>query len=411
MNTNLLKEYARLAVRSGVNLQKGQELKLLISVEQVELARLIVEEAYAAGAAEVSVQWQDDTIDRMAYQHVEPERLGEVKSWQIARLEREVEVLPAVIHVTSTDPEKFKGIDPAILTQVVSSRHLASKKYKDAMDNKYQWTVLAAPSKAWARKVFPDLSEDYAMRKLWELIFAAVYLDENNDVIEVWNERNRAFIKRSEALNSMQLKTLHLSNSLGTNFSIGLLKESLWMAGGELSLQDIYYNPNLPTEECFTTPDYRSAEGVVYASMPWSVRGSMVEKFWIRFEAGKAVSWGAETGEDVLTELIATDKGSAYLGELALVPKSSPINRSGILFYNTLFDENAACHLALGEAYSSNVLGYESKSKAELYDMGVNESAIHEDFMIGTSDMKITGVGYDGREHLIMEDGEWAFEV
>lgn len=411
MNQNLLKEYARLAVRSGVNLQKDQELKLFISVEQQELAQLIVAEAYAAGAAEVSVEWQDDRIERLAYDHVAAERLSTVKAWQMARLEREADVLPASIHVVSTDPEKFAGLDPALLMQVKRARYLSTKKFKEQMDNKYQWTVLAAPSKAWARRVFPELSESEAIDKLWALIFAAVYLDEGSDSVAVWEERNHQFIKRSSALNALQLKELHLSNDLGTDFKIGLLRESIWLAGGEMSLQNIFYNANLPTEECFTTPDYRTADGIVFASMPLSVRGALIDRFWIRFAAGRAVDWGAEVGDDVLRELLATDEGAAYLGELALVPASSPIKRSGILFYNTLFDENAACHLALGEAYTSNVKGYETLSKAELHAMGVNESAIHEDFMIGTDDLRITGIGCDGREHLIMEAGEWAFEV
>lgn len=411
MNQELLKEYARFAVKSGVNLQEGQELKLFISVEQAELARLIVAEAYAAGAAEVSVEWRDDSIERMAYENVSAERLSEVKEWQKSRLIREVEVLPAVIHVDSSDPEKLKGIDPALLMQVVSSRHQVMKPYKDQMDNKYQWTVIAAPSKAWAQKVFPALAVEEAVDKLWELIFSAVYLKEAEDVNATWEERNANFLKRSAALNAMKLKELQLSNSLGTDLSIGLLPGSIWAAGGELSLQDIYYNPNLPTEECFTTPDYRTANGIVYASLPLSVRGALVEDFWIRFSAGKAVDCGARSGEDILRELLATDAGASYLGEIALVPASSPIRQSGVLFYNTLFDENAACHLALGEAYTANVEGYKELSRAQLYEMGVNDSAIHEDFMIGTEDMKITAIGYDGQKHLIMENGEWAFAL
>lgn len=411
MKNSLLKEYARFAVKSGVNLQKGQELKLFISVEQAELARLIVAEAYAAGAAEVSVEWRDDSIERMAYENVSAERLSEVKEWQKSRLIREVEVLPAVIHVDSSDPEKLKGIDPALLMQVISSRHQVMKPYKDQMDNKYQWTVIAAPSKAWAQKVFPALAVEEAVDKLWELIFSAVYLKEGEDVNATWEERNANFLKRSAALNEMKLKELQLSNSLGTDLRIGLLPGSIWAAGGELSLQDIYYNPNLPTEECFTTPDYRTANGIVYASLPLSVRGALVEDFWIRFSEGKAIDCGARSGEDILRELLATDAGASYLGEIALVPASSPIRQSGVLFYNTLFDENAACHLALGEAYTANVEGYKELSRTQLYEMGVNDSAIHEDFMVGTEDMKITAIGYDGQKHLIMENGEWAFAI
>lgn len=411
MKNSLLKEYARFAVKSGVNLQKGQELKLFISVEQAELARLIVAEAYAAGAAEVSVEWRDDSIERMAYENVSAARLSEVKEWQKSRLIREVEVLPAVIHVDSSDPEKLKGIDPALLMQVISSRHQVMKPYKDQMDNKYQWTVIAAPSKAWAQKVFPALAVEEAVDKLWELIFSAVYLKEGEDVNATWEERNANFLKRSAALNEMKLKELQLSNSLGTDLRIGLLPGSIWAAGGELSLQDIYYNPNLPTEECFTTPDYRTANGIVYASLPLSVRGALVEDFWIRFSEGKAIDCGARSGEDILRELLATDAGASYLGEIALVPASSPIRQSGVLFYNTLFDENAACHLALGEAYTANVEGYKELSRTQLYEMGVNDSAIHEDFMIGTEDMKITAIGYNGQKHLIMENGEWAFAI
>lgn len=407
MNQNLLKEYARLAVRSGVNLQEGQELKLFISVELVDFAELLVLEAYAAGASEVQVLWQNDRLDRLAYEHVAPERLEKLKDWQIARLDYEVEAKPAQLHVSSTDPEKFKGIDPALLMRVKAYQHKQTKAQSEALDNQQQWCIIGAPSKAWATKVFPELPLDEAIERLWALLFESVYLKEGDDVLATWEARNERFLKRYTALNKLQLKELHLCNSMGTDFRIGLLPESLWLAGGEKSLQGIFFNPNLPTEECFTTPDRRTANGVVYASKPLSVRGALVDKFWIRFEDGRAVDCGAEVGEDVLRSLIAADEGAAYLGELALVPASSPINQSGILYFHTLYDENAACHLALGKAYTSNVAGYENLSPEQLSAMGVNESAIHEDFMIGTADMRITAIGYDGREHLIMDAGEF----
>ncbi len=407
MNQNLLKDYARLAVRCGVNLQKGQELKVFISVELADFAELIVKEAYAAGAAEVQMMWQNDKLDRLAYEYVEPSRLEKLKDWQIARLDYEVENKPAQLHVVSTDPEKFKGIDPALLMRVKAYQYKQTKTQRDALDNRYQWCVIGAPSKAWAAKVFPSLPVEEAIERLWALIFDSVYLKEGEEVLATWKNRNERFLRRYTALNELQLKELHLTNSLGTDFRIGLFSESLWLAGGEKSLEGIFFNANLPTEECFTTPDRKTASGIVYASKPLSVRGAMVDRFWIRFEKGRAVDCGAEVGEDVLRSLIATDEGSAYLGELALVPASSPINRSGILYFSTLYDENAACHLALGEAYTSNIRGYESMNPEELLAMGVNQSAIHEDFMIGTEDMRITAVGYDGREHLIMDQGEF----
>lgn len=411
MKTERLQAYARLAVRAGVNLQKGQELKLFIGVEQGELAALIVAEAYAAGAAEVSVEWRDERIDRLHYLNVAPERLGRPKDWEIARLERECALLPCQLYINSRDPEALKDVSPALLAAVRRERHLHTKRFKEEMENRYQWAVMAAASPAWAAKVFPDLPESEAVERLWAEIFSACYLEEGKDALALWAERNAQFRRRSAALNAMHLKSLHFRNARGSDLRVGLLDGSLWVAGGETIENGVFCNPNLPTEECFTTPDRGATEGVVYGSKPFALRGLLVEDFWIRFAGGRAVDCGAARGAEALRELIATDEGAAYLGEVALVPDSSPINRSGLLFFETLFDENAASHIALGQAYTANVRAYKDYTRAQLSQMGVNESAVHEDFMIGSADTDVDGVGFDGREYAIFRQGEWAFEV
>ena len=279
------------------------------------------------------------------------------------------------------------------------------------MENKYQWCIAAIPGAAWAKKVFPEESRNRAMEKLWEQILYTVRVTEDNDPVAAWEDHNRDLHARCDYLNSLGLSSREYKASNGTDFRVGLLENALFMGGAEelLGKEGLFYNPNMPSEEVFTSPKKGVADGIVYASKPLSYNGELIENFSVRFEGGKAVEVHAEKGEDLLREMIGMDEGAAYLGECALVPFESPINQTGVLFYNTLFDENAACHLALGHGFTNVIKGYENHTTKELYDMGINDSMIHVDFMIGTRDLSITGVTRDGKRVKLFENGTWAF--
>lgn len=276
------------------------------------------------------------------------------------------------------------------------------------MENEYQWTIVAAPSSKWAKKVFPGETKAKAMEKLWEAILYTARVDD--DPILAWQKHNENLQKHCDYLNSLGLVSLHYKSSNGTDFTVGMIDNALFMGGGETTATSkIYFNPNMPTEECFITPKKSVAEGIVYATKPLSYRGELIENFSIRFHEGKAIEVHAEKGEELLKQMIAMDENAAYLGECALVPFDSPISNSNILFFNTLFDENASCHLALGRGFSNCIRDYNQYSKEDFDKMGVNDSMIHVDFMIGNADLEITGTTKDGKEIAIFHQGNWAF--
>jgi len=408
MNKTRLRKYAKLIATVGVNVKKGQEVIVQAELDQPEFVKMVVDECYKAGAKKVSVEWSYQPLTASHVRYCTEKVLGEMEEWQLQKLERQVEVLPCRIYLMSEDPDGLNGINQKKYAKAMAKRGKLIKPIRNKMENKYQWCIAAVPGKAWAKKVFPGMRASQAIEKLWEAILDTSRV--NDDPEKAWQEHNENLLKRCEYLNSLGIKELIYKSANGTDFRVGLIPDALFCGGGENALgSGIYFNPNIPTEEVFTSPMKGEAEGIVYSSRALAYNGSLIENFWIRFEGGKAVEVGAEKGEEVLKELIAMDEGAAYLGECALVPYSSPIRESGLLFYNTLFDENAACHLALGRGFTNLLKNYESITEEEAHKMGINDSIVHEDFMIGTDDMSITAVTADGRTVAIFENGEWAF--
>lgn len=408
MNKTTLKKYAKLIVRVGVNLQEGQDVIINASMDQKELVTLIVEEAYLAKARKVKVDWNElPEIYKLMVKYESLETLSEVPNWSVEKLKYQVEKNPARIYVLSDDPDALKGIDQEKVAKMRMARHKVVKPYVDQMNNQYQWTIVAAPSEKWAKKVFPSLSKKEAINRLWDAILLTARV--NGDPIKNWENHNQDLLSRCNYLNSFDFDYLEYKASNGTDFKVWMLDKCQWLGGGETSLRGIYYNPNMPTEECFTTPIKGKADGVVYATKPLSYNGELIENFSFTFKDGKVVSFHAEKGEELLRHMLSMDDSASYLGECALVPFSSPVNETGILFYNTLFDENATCHLALGAGFSDCVKNYENYTKKDFDEMGINDSIIHVDFMIGTKDLNITGVTKDGQRVALFRNGTWAF--
>ena len=408
MNKTRLRKYANLIARCGVNVQKGQEVYISAELDQPEFVAMVVDECYKAGASKVTVDWSYQPLTKLNVRHCSKKVLGGMDKWQLERWEHQAEVLPCKIYLMSEDPDGLKGVNQKKFAGAMASRSKLIKPIRNKMENKYQWCIAAVPGKGWAKKVFPGERSSVAMEKLWEAILSTSRVDD--DPIEAWNKHNANLAARCEYLNSLGIKELKYKASNGTDFRVGLLPNAIFMAGGEETLgRGVYYNPNIPTEEVFTSPRKGDADGIVYSSKPLSYGGQLIDKFSIKFENGKITEVKAEKNEELLRELVNMDEGASFLGEVALVPYSSPINESGLLFYNTLFDENAVCHLAFGRGFTNVIKGYENYTEAELHEMGINDSITHEDFMIGTSDLSITAVCEDGKEIAIFKDGEWAF--
>lgn len=408
MKKSVLKKYAQLIVRTGANVQKGQDVIVMAEVDQELLVTYIVEDCYKQKAKHVEVRWNSDKLTRVIYKHESVKSLSYVPNWKIEREKEINRTLPCLIYIESSDPDALKGVDQAKTAQVGKNILPIFKPFRDERDNKYQWTIAGAASKAWAKKVFPNLPAKKAVEALWDAILKTSRFCD--DPVKAWMDHNYDLYKRTEYLNSLDLDYLHYESSNGTNFKVWLIKEAKFLAGGEEVLgTNVYYNPNIPTEECFTSPISGKAEGIVYSTKPLSYQGELIENFSIRFEKGKAVEVHAEKGEHLLKEMIAMDEGACKLGEVALVPYDSPINNTGLLFYSTLYDENAACHLALGLGFSNTIRNYEKYTKEEIHKMGINDSSIHVDFMIGSKDLNITGYTRDGKKVAIFKDGNWAF--
>lgn len=410
MQKTRLKKYAELIARTGVNVQKGQEVIVYAELDQPEFVKMVVDECYKAGASKVSVEWSYQPLVKSNVRYCKEKTLATLEDWQVQKLERQVEVLPCKIYLISDDPDGLNGINQKKYARAMAARSKIIKPIRNKMDNKYQWCIAAVPGVAWAKKVFPGVRASVAVEKLWEVILSTSRVTDNP--IREWEIHNETLAKRCKYLNSLNIKELCYKSSNGTDLRVGLIPDALFCAGGETALgSGNYFNPNIPSEETFTSPDRNDADGIVYSSMPLSYEGQLIDNFWLKFEKGKVIEVGAEKNEALLKEMISMDEGAAYLGECALVPYSSPIRESGILFYNTLFDENASCHLALGRGFTNLIKDYESFTTKELHDKGINDSIIHVDFMIGTKDMSITANTRDGKSVEIFKNGEWAFEV
>jgi len=408
MNKTRLRKYANLIARCGANVQKGQEVLINAELDQPEFVKMVVEECYRAGAKKVLVDWSYQPLTKLNVRYCSEKVLGGLDDWQIQKWEHQADVLPCKIYLMSEDPDGLAGVNQKKYAKAMASRSKLIKPIRNRMENKYQWCIAAVPGKGWAKKVFPGERTSVAIEKLWEAILSTSRVDD--DPIEAWRLHNEDLKNRCDYLNSLGIKELKYKASSGTDFRVGLLPGADFLAGGEYTLgSNIYFNPNIPSEEAFTSPRKGDADGVVYSSKPLSYGGQLIDNFMIKFEKGKVTEVKAEQNEELLREIIAMDDGAAYLGEVALVPYSSPIQKSGLLFYNTLFDENAACHLALGRGFTNVLRDYDKYTEAECHEMGINDSIVHEDFMIGTEDMSITAVCEDGKEIAIFKNGEWAF--
>ena len=407
MKKTVLRKYAQAIVRCGLNVQKGQEVMIFAGLDQPEFVQMVVEEAYKAKAKKVIVEWNYGPLTKVHYRYQSVKTLGAVEEWQKARQQHFVDVLPARLHLASADPDGMKGINMAKMAKARQLSYPILKPYTEQRDNKEQWCIAAVPGAAWAKKMFPNLSKNQAMEKLWEAILSAARITE--DPIAAWEEHNANLKARCDYLNGLKIRSLHFVAENGTDLTVGMMARGRFCGGGETSLQGIYFNPNIPSEECFISPKKGEAEGIVYSTKPLSYNGQLIENFSIRFEGGKAVEVHAEKNEELLKQLISMDEGAAYLGECALVPYNSPIQNSGLLFYNTLFDENAACHLALGKGFADTIQGFENRTLEECRKMGLNESMVHEDFMIGAEDLDIDAHTRDGKVVPIFRKGNWAF--
>lgn len=408
MTHELLAKYANLLVTTGIRPEAGQKVVLNASVRQAELVRLLTEECYKAGCIAVRVEWSDSATTKLHYSYQTEDQLATLEPWRVAKLEQDADDLVCRLYIDDSDPDALRGIDAKKMMAVRQRQYPIIKPIRDRSDNRDQWLIAAAASPEWAAKIFPELPVDEAVEKLWRAIFSACHLNETNDANAAWDEHNKTLTEKFTKLNDFAFTELHYQSANGTDFRCGLIPGARWLGGGEESDEGRFFNPNMPSEEVFTTPKRGIAEGHVVATKPLSYQGQLIDGFWMEFENGKAVKWDAAVGKDSLDSMLTADEGAAYIGELALVPVDSPISRSGVLFYNTLFDENASCHIAMGRGFSNLLPGYKDMSEAELLDMGCNVSMIHTDFMIGSDDMKITGTQADGTTVVVFEDGNWA---
>ena len=407
MQKTRLKQYARLIARMGCNVQKGQDVFLEAELDQPEFVAMVTDELYKAGARKVVVNFTYQPLTKLHVRHRSVKTLSTVDSYEEARLQYMAEHFPCRLYLVSEDPDGLKGVNLSKMAKGRQGQYPIIKPYRDKIEGKHQWCIAAVPGAAWAKKMFPNLSKRQAMEKLWEAILATSRVDE--DPIAAWENHNRDLKARCEYLNSLGIESLHYTASNGTDLTVGLIAEGVFCGGGETTQQGVFFNPNIPTEECFISPKRGVAEGIVYATKPLCYQGQLIENFYLRFEGGKAVEAKAEVNDALLQEMLNMDEGARYLGECALVPFNSPINETGLLFYNTLFDENACCHLAMGMGYIDTIQGYHDKTLEECRALGINDSMIHEDFMIGTADLSITAHCRDGREVAIFRDGTWAF--
>ena len=404
----LKRDYAELVVRSCMNIQKGQRLVITCNIENADFARLCASVAYDAGCKEVVMWWEDDELKRMKYLRAADDVFDKVDSWYVDFRDNLSKEGAAFLHIESDDPELLKGVDPERITRAQKSAAKPLEAYrKRMMRSECPWTVCSAPSKAWAKAVFPELSEDDAVERLWKEILNACRVD-GGDAIKNWKDHVNAIKKHVDIMNGYRFNTLNYKNSAGTDVTLDLAEGHIWTGGEEKGPNGTMFAANIPTEEVFTVPDRRTMNGTLVATKPLSLNGSIVDGFSFKVKDGKIIEVHAEKGEEILREAISVDEGASYFGEVALVPFDSPINKSGVLFLNTLFDENAACHFAFGEAYPC-IEGAETMTEEEYKAKGVNSSMTHIDFMVGSADLEIIGITHDGKEIPVFRNGNFVF--
>ena len=403
MQKSKLRAYAHLIARKGVNIQKGQSVIVEAELDQPEFIEILVDECYKAGASSVDVRWSHQPLTKLNVRHKTLKNLSAVESWELERMKHQEETLPARIVILSDDPDGLKGVNMDKYSKASQARRKAFKPFRDRMENKYQWCIAAVPGVKWAKKLFPNDRKSVAVEKLWQAILSASRADV--DPIAQWEEHNENIAKRCEYLNSLGVAELKYKSSNGTDFTVGIIDGARFVG----TTKGVMFNANIPSEEVFLTPMKGKAEGKVVSTMPLSYESQLIENFSITFKDGKAVEYSAEKNEELLGKLLSMDENAGYLGECALVPFDSPINNSGILYYNTLFDENASCHLALGAGYSECIPGFEEMTFEECVEKGCNDSIIHVDFMIGAEDLSVIAVDKEGKETPLFVNGNWAF--
>lgn len=408
MNPELIEKYAELIVKTGANVQKGQYVVIRTDVFEEEFAAIVAKHCYLAGAKKVFVHWESDKLYAIDNLYASEDALKEVEPFEEEAHRFMLEKLPVLIWLDGEDPDGLNGIDNKKDSRIRQAKYKILGKYREQRENHFQWVIAGVPSLPWAKKVFPSLSDEDAVEALWEKILYTSRASDGNG-IENWKKHNEDLKKRCAYLNSLRLRQLKYHSSNGTSLTVGLIPGVKFEGGDDQTIEGIEYSPNIPSEECFTSPQKGEAEGIVYSSKPLSYQGQLIENFSIRFHEGKAIEVKAEKGEEALKSILTLDAGSAYLGECALVPYHSPINLTNLLFFNTLYDENAACHLALGTGFENLYPGFEKMTSEEIQKAGINHSLSHVDFMIGTKDLEIIGVKEDKTEIKIFENGDWAF--
>lgn len=402
-----LDNYASLIVGAGVNIQKGQLLVIQTPIECADFARRIAKKAYERGAKDVVMNWRDELFTKLRFLNAPEEVFSEFPEWQKEYYKFYADRGAAFISIAANDPELLKEVDPkrVAMVQKTSSTALAEHREK-LMSNENAWCVVSVPTKAWAMKVFPQLSADEAIGALWQAILESVRADTDDPTL-AWEAHKKALRARMAFLNRYNFRRLRYQNSLGTDLVVGLPEGHQWLGGAEKTKAGVEFIANIPTEEVFTLPHKNEVNGVVCSSKPLNYQGNLIDRFSLVFKDGKVTDCSAVIGQEVLKNLIATDDGASRLGEVALVPFDSPISNSNILFYNTLFDENASCHLAFGKAYPVCLAGGEEMDRAALEAAGVNDSLVHVDFMIGTSDLTIDGQTADGQWIPVFRNGNF----
>ncbi|WP_407309176.1 aminopeptidase [Desulfosporosinus sp. SB140] len=409
MNTLNLEKYASLIVKTSLNLQPNQILVITSPIECTPFTRLLAQTAYQEGARDVVIQWRDELFSKIRFLYAPEEIFEEFPDWQKEFYISYVRQGAAFLSISASDPELMHDVEPKRMMKAQKASSTALKEYRERlMSNKNVWSVISIPTSAWARKVFPALQEDEALDKLWETIVMTVRVD-TDDPIRSWNEHRASLRTRINFLNGCSFKALHYKNSIGTDLTIELPKNHQWLGGSESTPDGLEFFPNMPTEEVFTLPLKSGVNGKAVSSKPLNYNGNLIDQFSLTFKRGKIVDFSAEKGYETLKTLIETDEGSHYLGEVALVPYDSPISASNILFFNTLFDENASCHLAIGKAYPVCIKNGDNMSPEELQKIGVNDSLTHVDFMIGTRDLEIIGETLEGEKILVFNNGNFAF--
>lgn len=407
--TELKKDYAELVIREGINLREGQRLAITCPVECADFARLCAEEAYKAGCREVVMRWQDDAMSRLKYLYAADDVFDRVNSWDADLADILSEEGAGWLAIHAENPENLKGVDPDRIRRAQISSGKAMKKFREReMMSEFPWCVCSVPTAAWAEAVFPEMSTDEAMAKLWEEILAACRVD-GGDAVRNWRDHSAELHRHVEILNNYNFKELRYRNSAGTNVTVELPEGHFWGGGDEEAASgEFTFSANIPTEEVFTLPKKTGINGRLVATKPLSHNGTLIDGFWFEVRDGRIVDLHADQGEDILRDAISVDEGASYFGEVALVPYDSPISNSGILFLNTLFDENASCHFAFGEAYPL-IKGAGEMSREELEERGANFSMTHVDFMVGSADLEITGITHDGEEVPVFVNGNFAF--